>query len=172
MKKYLGVYVLGALLCASVVAVASAPRDSAGALSSSRLGVEQLSQLDARLNQKIAEQQELMRIVERLLQISATQNQAAASVSPTPLSGTPRLPAVVRAAPAPAAVVPPVAPPWWVSYKLQLVYWSGDSAEAVINGKMYRKGQALGNEVWVENIESGSVVLARGSERHTYWLNK
>jgi hypothetical protein len=175
MKKYLGLYLLGISLCASVVAVAAVPKDSLGARAEARLGADQIGQLDGKLNEKIAEQQELLRIVQRLLQISAIQNSAAMPATASPLSGKPGLPegparAVASAIPAPPAAV--VAPPWWNSFKLQLVYWSGGSAEAVINGKMYRKGQTIDDGVWVESIESGSVVLARERERHTYWLSR
>jgi hypothetical protein len=134
-----------------------------------------VSQLDTRLAAKLAEQQELLGIVQRLLQINASQSGASRAAPGTPLSGaTAVAPAPApspRATSAPAPAVPAAAP-WWTSYRLQMVYWSGSSAEAVINGKMYRQGQALDNGVLLESIEAGTVTLTRGPERHTYALNK
>lgn len=174
MKKYLGIYGMGALLCGSVVALAAAPRDTSATLSQSRLGLEQVSQLDSRLSAKLAEQQELLRIVERLLQINANQSGALRPSPGTPLSGAPAVapaPSPRASSSSPAAPAVPAAP-WWSSYRLQMVYWSASSAEAVINGKMYRQGQSLDNGVLLESIDAGAVVLAKGPERHTYTLNK
>lgn len=172
MKKYWGIYVLGALACGSVVAVTAVPQDRIGTNGGGRLGSDQVAQLDEKLTQKIAEQQELMRIVQRLLQMNAAQSLTASAVSPTPLNGDSKAPEISQVERPVVAMPKPAEPLWWTSFKLQLVYSSTDSAEAVINGKMYRKGQEVDKGVWVEAIESSSVVLARGRERHTYWLNK
>jgi hypothetical protein len=65
-----------------------------------------------------------------------------------------------------------VTPPWWLDYKTQMVYVSGNDRYAVVNGKMVLPGQALGQDVVVDLIAADQVVLRRGTEHHTYSVAK
>jgi hypothetical protein len=168
MKKYLGLAVLVALGCTTVLAVKAAPNEKQRQ-GSANLSEAQLGQLDKRLADRIAEQQELMAMVERLLNMNFQGKANERAKSANVLSGGARPPAapiLVKGAPK----APP--PPWWSSYKPQMTYLSGNDRYAVINGKMVTGGQSLGDGVTVESIDDAAVSLRRAKELHTYQLKK
>ena len=174
MKKYMGLIVLVALASTSFLAVRAAPDDRLGRKGAGA-NEAQIGQLDKKLSERIVEQQELLDIVERLLGMNFAQKILNSPEVNNILSG--------RAKPAPVPVPKPVAkavptkaveppPPWWLSYKPQMVYLSGSDRYVVVNGKMLKIGQTLGNDVVVDKIEGDAVVLRSGSEVHTYLLKK
>ncbi len=169
MKKYMGLIVLVALGCTSLLAVKAAPNEKQKAGSTASLNEAQLGQLDKRLADRIAEQQELLAMVERLLNMDFQGKAGERGKAANVLSG------VARPTPAPANIkaepkAPP--PPWWLAYKPQMTYLSGNDRYAVINAKLVATGQALGDGVVVDNIDDASVVLRRDREIHTYLLKK
>lgn len=172
MKKYLGLIVLVALLSSSFLAVRAAPDDQrnrkGGAVNDAQIG-----QLDKRLSERIIEQQELLAMVEKLLGMNFAQKVLSSPEADNILSGRNKAPvapvAVAKTAPVPVASPPP---PWWQSYRTQMVYLSGNDRYAVVNGKMFVVGQTLGNDVVVDKIEDDAVVLRHGTEHHTYFLKK
>jgi hypothetical protein len=168
MKKYTALVLLATLAGASAVAVKAAPGD--GSLrNGAPVNEAQIGTLDKRLSERVAEQQELLRMVERMLKISF---QEKLGVERGLLSGTAR-PAAAPVAPGVARAASAVAPPpWWLDYKAQMVYVSGNDRYAVVNGKMVLPGQALGQDVVVDGIAADQVVLRRGTEHHTYSLAK
>jgi hypothetical protein len=180
MKKYMGLVVLVALTCTSLLAVKAAPdgtqpvgRKGAGANDS------QISQLDKRLNERIVDQQALLAMVEKLLGQSPAQQSTPGAAVENVLSGQARPPAppppVVQHTVVARATVPPKPAqpqPWWQAYKPQMVYLSGSDRYAVVNGKMATIGQTLEKDVSVERIEDDAVVLRLGLEHHTYLLKK
>jgi hypothetical protein len=178
MKKYMGLIVLVALACTSLLAVKAAPdgkqlagRKGAGASES------QISQLDKRLNDRIIDQQALLAMVEKLLGQSSSQQPVVGPAADNVLSGQakPLAPPVVHhAAVVPVAVPPkPTEPlPWWQAYKPQMVYLSGNDRYAVVNGKMVMSGQTLEKDVSVDRIDDDAVVLRMGTDQHTYSLKK
>ena len=174
MKKYTSLIALAALVGTSALAVKAAPNNSAD---NTRSGADsaQIGQLDKRLSERIAEQQELMGLVERLLHISypARIGEGDARHGGGALSGQPKPPAPPTPAPAAAKVAPPAPQaPWWQDYQAQMVYLSGNDRYAVVNGKMLTVGQTLDNSVVVERIEADLVALRQGKEVHTFLLKK
>jgi hypothetical protein len=127
------------------------------------------------LSERIIEQQELLDMVEKLLGMNFAQKILNSAEASAILSGkakpaaAPVPVAVAKVVPAKAAEPPP---PWWLSYKPQMVYLSGNDRYAVVNGKMLTSGQSLGNDVVVDKIEDDAVVLRSGTEVHTYLLKK
>jgi hypothetical protein len=168
MKKYTALVLLAALAAASAVAVKAAPGD--GSLrNGASVNEAQIGTLEKRLSQRVAEQQELLWMVERMLKISFQEKLA---VERGLLSGTARVAAAPVAPAGVRAAGPVVTPPWWLDYKAQMVYVSGNDRYAVVNGKMVLPGQALGQDVVVDRIAADQVVLRRGAEHHTYSLAK
>jgi hypothetical protein len=170
MKKYRALVLVAALAGASAVAVRAAPGD-ARIPSGVPVNEVQIGTLDKRLSERVAEQQELLGMVQRMLTISF---QEKLGVERGLLSGTARPAAPpVAVAVVHAAAAPLVAPPpWWLDYKAQMIYVSGNDRYAVVNGRMVLPGQALDPQVVVERIGADRVVLRRGAEQHTYLLAK
>lgn len=172
MNKYKGLVVLAALAGACAVAVEAAPGEPAGNHRNAGTGEAQIGQLGKRLAERVAEQQELLDLAERLLGIGQPKRGADGTGRGGVLSGQPR-----PAAPAPEPVKVERAPvatpaPWWQGYRPQMVYLSGNDRYAVVNGRMLLRGQTLEKDVVVEGIEDDAVVLRRGKELHTYFLKK
>jgi hypothetical protein len=168
MKKFLGLTVLVALACTTVLAVKAAPNEKKPG-NPANLSEAQLSQLDKRLADRIAEQQELMTMVERMLNMNFQGKANERAKSANVLSGGAR-PAAAPILVKGAAKPPP--PPWWQSFRPQMTYLSGNDRSAVINGKMVVSGQNLGDGVVVESIDDAAVSLRRAKELHTYQLKK
>ncbi|MFZ4480730.1 MAG: hypothetical protein ACOYNZ_12645 [Rhodoferax sp.] len=174
MKKYTGLMVLLALASSCLLAVKAAPDDKTGRKGGGA-NEAQIGQLDKRLSERIVEQQELLAMVEKLLGANFTQKVLGSADVPSTLSGqakpavAPAPLAVTKAVPA-KAVEPP--PPWWLSYRPQMIYMSGNDHYVVVNGKMLTTGQTLGNEVMVDRISDDAVVLRQGTDIHTYQLRK
>jgi hypothetical protein len=168
MKKYTALFLLAALAGASAVAVKAAPGD-ASAPRGVAVNEAQVGALDKRLAERVVEQQELLDMVQRMLAISFQQK---LGEERNVLSGSAR-PAAAAVAPVAARpVAPVVTPPWWLDYKPQMVYLAGSDRYAVVNGKMVLPGQSLGQDVVVDRVAADQVVLRRGSEHHTYLLNR
>jgi hypothetical protein len=168
MKKYMGLVVLVALGCTTLIAVKAAPNEKKSG-NNATLSEAQLSQLDKRLADRIAEQQELMAMVERMLNMNFQGKAGERAKSANVLSGgarQPVAPILVKG----AAKPPP--PPWWAGYKPQMTYLSGSDRYAVVNGKMVVGGQSLGDGVTVESIDDSAVSLRRAKDLHTYQLKK
>lgn len=175
MKKYIGLILLAALASATLLAAKAAPDDKQRAKGSA-INESQISQLDKRLSERIAEQQQLLAMVEKILGINFTHKDTGAVELGNILSGQAK-PPPAPPAPTPIATVAPVKvaeppPPWWQSYRPKMVYLSGNDRYAVVNGKMVTSGQTLGNDVVVDKIEDEAVVLRLGTESHTYPLKK
>ena len=168
MKKYTALILLAALAGASAVAVKAAP-DEGSLRHGGQVDGAQIGALDKRLSERVAEQQELLWMVERMLSISFQERSA---VERGLLSGAAR-PAVMPVAPTVVrAAVPPAVAPWWQDYKAQMVYVSGNDRYAVVNGKMVLPGQALAPDIVVDRIGADQVVLRRGAEQHVIVLAK
>lgn len=58
-----------------------------------------------------------------------------------------------------------------VQIKVEGILWKGEQAFAILNGKVFKKGQNLG-EVRIKEIEKDRVILEYGAREFTLFLRK
>lgn len=167
-NKYASLLALVALLGGGVAASRAVPNEPSAQQSANTQA--QVAQLEKRLTDRIAEQEELMTIVGRLLEITVRQRTDEDAKKAQALSGTLKPASLPAAKPARTPAPPP--PPWWTDLNPQMVYMGGDDRYAVVNGKMVRPGESVGNGTTVQAVEGDSVVFRHGSETHTLYLKK
>ena len=171
MKKYSGLGLLLALMLSSLVAYKASAGSAEAGLTRADLTDGQLRVLDQRLDARIDEQKQLMALIQKLVEMDY-QDKAAQRPAGAALSGPPKAAAAPVRAVAKKPAPPPVAAPWWQSFKINMAYTSGNDSYAVVNGKLVGHGQPVGANVVLESVSQDAVVLRQGEDVHTYPLKK